>query len=118
MALTVINKILQNLITACILSLVLLCAGLVIWYFKKDSGTSLQDILFYVGAVPLVLFTLGQLGNFIGKGEPSYQLSRSVSNQSANTRALKDERDIKSQIKSGINWIMAGLLVWLFGYFV
>lgn len=118
MALTVINKILQNLITAFILSLVLLMVGLVIWYFKKGSGTSLQDIVFYVGAVPMVLFSLGQLGSFIGRGEPSYQLSRSVSNQTANQRALQDASDFKSRVKSAINWVMAGLLVWLFGYFM
>ena len=58
-----LNKILQNLIAAIILSIALLALGLVIWYFKKESGTSLQDILFYVAAVPIVLFSMGQLGN-------------------------------------------------------
>ena len=68
MRLPVLNKILQNLIAAIILSIALLALGLVIWYFKKESGTSLQDILFYVAAVPIVLFSMGQLGNFFGRG--------------------------------------------------
>ena len=113
-----INNIIKNFITAFILSLVLLIVGLVIWYFKKGSGTSLQDILFYAGAIPLVLFSLGQLGNFFGRGEPSYQLSRSVSNPSATQRALQDVRDFKSRVKSGLNWILAGLFVWLYSYFL
>jgi hypothetical protein len=118
MRLLVINKILQNLITAFILSLILLTVGLVIWYFLKESETSLQNILFYVGAVPIVLFSMGQLGDFFGRGDASYQLSRSVSNQSSNQRALQDVDDIKSNVKSGLNWIIAGLFVWLFIYFM
>jgi hypothetical protein len=114
----VINKILQNMITAIILSLALLIVGLAIWYFMKESETSLQDILFYVGAVPIVLFSMSELGNFFGRGDPSYQLSRSVSNQSPGQRAVQEIRDIKSRIKSGLNWIIAGLLVWLYSSFM
>ena len=112
------TKILQNIITAIILSLALLIVGMVIWYFMKESETSLQDILFYVGAVTIVIFSMGQLGHFFGRGDPSYQLSRSVSNQSPNKRAVQDEHDIKSRVLSGLNWILAGLLVWLYGYFM
>lgn len=113
-----LKKILQNFITAFVLSLVLLTVGLAIRFFMKEADTSLQNILFYVGAVPIVLFSMGQLGNFFGRGDPSYQLSRSVSNQSSNQRALQDIRDIKSMAKSGLNWVIAGLLVWLFSYFM
>ena len=112
------NKILQNVITAIILSLALLIVGLAIWYFMKDSETSLQDILFYVGAVPIVIFTIERLGHFFGRGDPSYQLSRSVSKQSPNQRAVQDLQDIKSKLKSGLNWIIAGLLVWLYSSFM
>ena len=112
------KKILQNIITAIILSLALLIVGFAIWYFMKESDTSLQDILFYVGAAPIVIFSIGQLGNFFGRGDPSYQLSRSVSNRSPGQRAVKDVRDIESKVKSGLNWIIAGLLVWLYSSFM
>jgi hypothetical protein len=92
--------------------------GLIVGLFMRNSGTSLQDILFYVGAAPIVIFALGQLGNFFGRGDHAYQLSRSVSNQSANQRAFRDLRDIKSWIKSGFSWIIAGLLVWLYSAFI
>ena len=114
----VLNTILRNLIAAVILSFLLLIAGLVIWYFKKDSGISLQDILFYVGAAPIVIFSLGQLGKIFRRGDHIYQLSRSVSNQSANQRAVQDLRDIKFWVKSGFSWIIAGLLVWLYSSFM
>jgi hypothetical protein len=114
----VIKKILQNLIDAFILSLALLAVGFIIWYFMKESKTSFQDILFYVGAAPIVIFSVGQLGEFLGRGDHSYQLSRSVSSQSSNKRAVQDVRDIASRVKSGLNWIIAGLLVWLFSYFM
>ena len=113
-----IKKILQNLIAAFILSLALLAAGLVIWYFMKESKTSFQDILFYVGAAPIVIFSMGQLGEFFGRGDHSYQLSRSVSSQPSNQMAVQDMRDIASRVKSGLNWIIAGLLVWVFSYFM
>jgi len=113
-----INKILKNLITAFILSLSLLTVGLVIWYFMKESETSLQDILFCVGAVPIALFSIRLFGNFIVRGDLSYQLSRSVSNQPSNQRALQDVSEIKSMVKSELNWLIAGLLTWLFMYFI
>jgi hypothetical protein len=113
-----IGKILKNILTALILSLVLLAIGLTIKHFMKESGTSLQDILFWVGAVPIVLFSIGLFGNYFGRGDPSYQLSRSVSNQSSNQRGLQDIIDIKSRVTSGLNWILAGLLVWFYGYFM
>ena len=112
------NKILQNIITAIILSLALFIVGFAIWYFMKESEISLQDILFYVGAVPIVIFSMGQLGIFFRRGDSSYQLSRSVSNQSPSQRAVQDVRDIKSWVKSGLNWVIAGLLVWLYSSFM
>jgi hypothetical protein len=112
------KKILQNTITAIILSLALLIVGLVIWYFMKESETSLKDVLFYIGAAPIVIFSMGQMGNFFGRGDPSYQLSRSVSNRSPDQRAVQDIREIGSKVKSGFNWIIAGLLVWLYSSFM
>ena len=116
--LSVMKKIIRNIITIIILSLALFVIGCAIWYFMKESQNSLQDILFYVGAVPIVIFSMAQLGNFFGRADPSYQLSRSVSNQSSSQRAVQDRRDIKSRLKSGLNWIAAGLLVWLYSSFM
>lgn len=113
-----INKILKNLITAFILSVVLFIVGLIIWYFMRESETSLQDILFCVGALPIVLFSIRVIGYFFGRGDLSYQLSRSVSDQSSNQRALQDVSEIKSMVTSGLNWLIAGLLIWLFMYFM
>ena len=112
------KKLLQNLVTAAVLSIVLLVAGLVIWFFKKESGTSLQDILFYVGAAPIIIFALGQIGNFIGRGDHTVQLSRSVGNKSPGERGARDIFDIQSGLKTGINWFIAGLLVWLYSSFL
>ena len=109
-------KILKNAVTALILSLVLLAVGLAVKHFMKESETALQDILFWVGAVPIVFSSMGIFGNLFGRGDPSYQLSRSVSNQSSNQRGLQDIIDLKSRVTSGLSWILAGLLVWLYGY--
>ena len=92
--------------------------GLVIWYFIKESKTSLQDVLFIVGAVPIALFTIGMIGNFSGRGNFFIQFSRSASNQSLNERAQQDISDMKSIVLSEMNWIMAGLIVWVLCYFL
>ena len=118
MRFVVFRKIFENLIAAFLLSLALLAVALIIWYFMKEPKTPLQDILFWVGAVPIGLFSIGLIGDYFGRGDFSYQASRSVSNQSPNQRALQDVSDIKSKVKSGLNWIIAGLLIWLFSYFL
>lgn len=113
-----INNIIKKIGAALFLSLVLLAIGLVIQYFMKASQTALEDILFWVGAVPIVLFSMRLMGDFFGRGTSSYQLSRSVMEQSSNKRALQDESDTKSMVTSELNWCMAGLLIWLFSYFI
>lgn len=97
---------------------ILLIIGFVIWFFMKESKISFQDILFWVGAAPIAFFSIGLFGDFFGKGSVSYQLSRSVSKQSSNQRAVQDESDKKSSVKFGLNWILAGLLIWLVSYFI
>jgi len=109
-----VYTILKRLLTAFILSLVLLTVGMVIWYFAKESGTSLQDILFWIGAVPIALLSIRLFGGFIGRGHLSYQLSRTVSGQSSNQRALQDASEIKFMVRSELNWFIAGLLIWLY----
>ena len=87
---------------------------MVIKYLILDSKTSLQDILFWIGAIPIAIFSIGVFGDFYGRGDASYQLSRSVNNQSSNQRGVQDISDLKS----GLNWIMAGLFIWLYSYFM
>ncbi len=113
-----INKVIIKIFTAMISSLVLLGIGLAIWYFKRESQTSLQNVLFWVGAVPIALFSIGLIGNFSGRGNFYIQFSRSASNQSLNERSLHDVSDMKSIILSGMNWFMAGLFILLLCYFV
>lgn len=111
------KKLLYSSLSALFSALILVLLGAVIWIFMKNSNISLQDILFYVGAVPIALFSIGVLGDSFGRGSPSYQLSRSVSEQTANKRALQDVDDVKSRVKSGLNWIVAGFIVWGVSYF-
>ena len=114
MGVNMIAKLLQNTISAFILSAVLFVAGLVIWFFMRGSGTSFKDILFCIGAIPIVIFAVAQVGDLFGRGDHTVQLSRSVSNQSLHKRAIQDMGDVKSKLKSGLSWFMAGLLVWLY----
>ncbi len=113
-----IIKVLKNLMAAIFLSVVLCIVGLVIWFFMKGSETSLKDVLFCVGAVPMAFFAIKLMGGYAGRGDFSYQFSRTVSNQSSTQRVLQDASDIKSRLTSGLNWFLAGLIIMLFVYLV
>lgn len=92
------------------LSLFLL--ALALWYFLKAWRHTFQEVLFYMGAVPIVLITLGRFGDFAGRGTPTSQLSRSVMKLSPTQRAVQDERDRNAKWRSEWPWVIAGLLLW------
>jgi len=96
----------------------LLLLGWAIWFFMKGTKTSLQDVLFYVGAAPIALFSIGLFGDSFGRGSSSYQLSRSVTKKTANQRALQDVADNTLRVTSSLNWMIAGLVIWLVSYFL
>ncbi len=112
-----INKILKTCIRSFILSLLLMAIGAVIFLFIKGPETRYQDILFWVGAIPVFLFTFGVFGDFFTKADPSYQLARSISDQSSNERAHNEMLNMNSILKSHTSWIVAGLLVWGYSTF-
>ncbi len=108
-----LNRTLKTFLAALLSAGLLLLLAVVFWWIKRGDGVAFQDILFWVGALPIVIFTMGSMGRFSGRGDVSYQLSRTVSDATPDqkTGALIDE--LKSQGKSWLNWILAGLLLWL-----
>ena len=111
-----IINFLRKILAALVLSLVLLAVSVVIWFFMKDRGTLLQDILFCVGALPVAMFSISVFGQFFGRGDHAYQLSSSASDRSPNQRAQQDIRDLKSSFKSAMAWVLAGLVILLICY--
>ncbi|MDA3812044.1 MAG: hypothetical protein PF518_17130 [Spirochaetaceae bacterium] len=113
-----IAKILRILITAIISSLVLFTIGVAIWFFRKESQTSLKDILFIIGAIPLILFSFGQIGSIKGRGDFSYLYSKTVIKKSSDKRKHQDINDNKLNTIFGLNGILSGIIVWLIIYFI
>ncbi len=112
-----INKIFMTIIRSIILSLLLMVIGTIVFLIIKGPETRFQDILFWVGAVPVILFSMGVIGDFFGRANTSYQLARSASDQSSNERAHNDILDVNSIMESHVSWIVAGLLVWAYSTF-
>lgn len=112
------NQIAKKLFSAITISVVLIGIGLIIWYFNKESKLSLQNILFWVGAIPIALFSMGLIGNYTGALNPSSRFDRLLIEQSLKDRAQHDKLDFKSRIDSGLIWIISGILVWSVSYFV
>ena len=100
------------------LTLLLIMLSLLISYIMKESALTLQDTLFWVGAVPIALFSIGIFGNFSSRGDPEYQLSKTVLKQSPNQRSINETDDVSKQTSSNLTWFIAGLLVWLVSYFI
>ena len=113
-----LKKLIKSCLTTILSALFLVLAAVMIRFFMKNPQISLQDILFYVGAAPIVFFSIGFFGDLFGKGSISYQINRSVSQQTPNQKARMDEEDSRSRFLFALQWIIAGLLVWLLSYFL
>ena len=105
-------------LVAFLISLALMIAGVVIWLFKRSSGTTLQDIMFWMGAFPIALFSIGSMGRFAGRGASFNPFPRSGDNIASDPHSRRDQSDLAAELTSGLNWVLAGLLVWLFSYFM
>lgn len=112
-----VNKLVKTIIRSLILSLILMVVGTVVYLFVRGPETRFQDILFWVGAVPIFLFTFSIFGDFFGKSDITYQLARSTSVQSSNERARNEMSGMNLIMKSHASWIVAGLLVWGYSTF-
>jgi hypothetical protein len=99
-------------------TLLLIMLSLLIWYLMRDTALSLQDTLFWVGAVPIAFFSIGIFGSFHGRGDPKYQLSKTVLSQSPNQRSVQESQDRSKRTSSSLTWVIGGLLVWLLSYFL
>jgi len=100
------------------LTLLLIMLSLLISYMMRDSVLTLRDTLFWVGAVPIALFSIGIFGNFSSRGDPEYQLSKTVLEQSSNQRSIHETDDVSKRTSSNLIWVIAGLLVWVVSYFI
>lgn len=113
-----LKKIMKGVLAATLSSCVLLVVAFVVWGLKRGSGVSFQDTLFWVGALPIAVFTMGSIGRFAGRGDVSCQMSRSVSDATPDQQAGVLIDELKFYGKSSLNWILAGLLLWLGSYLI
>ena len=110
-----VTKLLKKGVVLIAVTLILLLIGAIVWHvFQRQTGTSYQDVLFWIGAIPVSIFSLGYMGRVFGKGNVSYQSSHAVTKQPVNESAKSDLDDFLGYGKSGLVWIGAGLSVWAF----
>jgi hypothetical protein len=111
-----IEKLLKNGFAVLRIGLMLLIAAVAIWLFVKDSGTPIQDVLFCVGAVPIVVFSVGVFGGYLKRNETLRSHGWSVNRRSPHQRASRDMDQASPGIKSGRNWVLAGAALLLVCY--
>ena len=112
------NKIVKKLFSTIATSIILFGIGLIIWFFNKESKMSLQNILFWIGAIPIAIFSVGLIGNYTGALNPSSRFDRPLIEQSLKDRTQHGKMDFKARAASGLNWIIAGILIWVVSYMV
>lgn len=113
-----LQKLKNTGIRIIMVTLLLFVLGVALWYIIGESVLSLQDILFWVGAAPIAFFSIGMFGTFSGRGDPEYQLSKTVLKLSPNKRSEQDNKDQSEQTSFGLVGFVAGLLIWLISYFL
>jgi hypothetical protein len=110
------DKIVKNGFAVVLISLVLLTVAFVIWLFVKEAGTPIQDVLFCVGAVPIVIFSVGVLGEYFKRRDAFRSPGRSASRQTPHPEASQGCDELASGITSGLNWVLAGAALMLVCY--
>ena len=81
-----------------------------IWLFRSPN-MSLSDAFFWAGAVPVMLGTFGGFGAYVGRGDVSFQLSKTTLNQSSTDRAIQELDYLKIWQASAWHWVGAGFIV-------
>jgi hypothetical protein len=104
------NQYIRGLLESVAISSALVCIAVVIWFLKRDTGNSFQDILFWVSISPIVFFSIGQLGGNISESDTGFQKSKSLFNQSTGSVAISKFRESRYDLK----FIVAGVLSLLF----
>ncbi len=100
------------------LTLLLVMLSLLISYAAGESALSLKDILFWVGAFPIALFSITILGGISSRGERNDQSTEVTSHQAPQQRLIPGRSTAAKQTSSGLAWIIAGLFVWLVSYVI
>ena len=113
-----VQRIKNYLLWVIMKAVILIMLGLIVWYLARSSTLTFKDTLFWVGAIPIALFSVTIFGSFGSRGDPEAQYSTSVLKKSPNQRAIDEQRDLSTQSSKSMSWLLAGLLVWLFSYFL
>ena len=99
-------------------TLLLVMLSLLISYATRNSALSLKDILFWVGAAPIAIFSIFIFGILSGRGARVMKSIEDTSGQPVELRPPMKRCAASDQTSSGLAWVLAGLLVWLFSYVI
>ncbi len=114
-----LKKTIKTVTIAGLLAIPLLVAGLLISYFLLGSLKLLNLVLFAIGAVPIVVFSSGLLGGSTsGALHTPKVIYRLVDTLTPKKYKSQSGEEIRSNFFTSLNWILAGVIVWVVSYFV
>lgn len=112
-----LEKTFKILISVVLSSIPLLLLGVLLSHFFSESQESLGLILFIIGAIPIVLFSPGLFSSStsgaIHTPKVIYRLVDTLT-----PRKRTSQNGSKSNFNFSLNWVLAGIIIWIVSYFV
>ena len=114
-----IKKVLKTIISAVVIAIPLLIVGMLISYLWVGSLKLLSAVLFVIGAIPVVVFSSGLLGRSTsGAIHTPKVIYRLVGTLTPKKNSSQSSQEIVSNFFSSLNWILAGVIIWIISYFI
>lgn len=113
-----IQHIKETAVRVLMITLFLVMLSLLISYIMRDSRLSLKDVLFWVGSVPIAIFSVRMFAPLSGRGWRNYKGTEDILDQSPEQQLLPESSAAAKRTSSGLAWVTAGLLVWLVSYVI
>ena len=110
-----IKKSSNVLISAATISALLILIAFIISYFVKYP---VETILFFIGAIPMVIFIPGLLSSSTSGAIHTPKVIYRFVDSLTPSKKTSQSDDPKSIFNDSLSWVIAGLILWVVSYFV
>ncbi|MEP4546170.1 MAG: hypothetical protein ABJ000_08325 [Saccharospirillum sp.] len=104
------NRYIKFLVESVAYTSGMMLIGAAIWFWRKDSGITYQDVLFWVAMVPVGFSALSQFGRIsLGENE-RYQISKTAINGSGISKSVGELKDEEAAFGVTIKLLAPGVM--------
>ncbi len=107
------NRYVKFLVESAAYTFGMLLIGAAFWFWRKDSGITYQDVLFWVAIMPIGFFCLSLLGRFASGESAEYQISKTTINGSGISKSADELRDEDAAFGTIVRLLVPGVMTLL-----